>query len=84
MLGTLSSKSAKGNFKRHKRQGVNLSHSQSDSGVFDSIDRVPPQLSPVRRQCGSDPNVQQRTKPQPKALHKTARSRVSDWLSFLL
>ena len=83
VLGTLSSKSAKVNFERHKRQGVNLSHSHSDNGVFDSIDRVPPQLCLVRRQCGSDPNVQQRTKPKPKARHKTARSRDFYWLSIL-
>ena len=79
VLGTLSSQSAKGNFERHKRQGVNLSHSHSDNGVFDSIDRVPPQLCLVRRQCGSDPNVQQRTKPKPKARHKK-RTESCFWL----
>ena len=31
--------------------------------------------SPLRRQCGSDPNDQQGTKPKPEARHKNAQSR---------
>ena len=42
VFGTLSSKPAKGNFERHKRERVTPSHSHSDNCVFESINHVPP------------------------------------------
>ena len=44
VLETLSNKIAKGNFERHKRERVFQSHLHIDNRMFESIDRVPPNI----------------------------------------
>ena len=84
VLDTLSCTTAQGNLERHKRERIIPSRSHSDTCVFESIEHVPPSNLPqlplnptlhLRRQRGSDPNDQQRTKPKLEACHKNALSR---------
>ena len=74
VLETLSSKPAVGDLERHKCERVIPSHSHADNCVFWVNWPCSTQHSQqltfnltrlVRRQCGSNPNDQQRTKPKP-------------------